>query len=296
MEKINNILVTLSFETKEQAEINHALTLAKLYNSKIVLFSVVPNLSTDEKRQISAMSPKERLQNIVAQREQKLIELAKKIKNKGYNANYIVRVGTPSTEVINQVIQSDYDLVIISTRQRKSFKETLFGSTSNAVLRNCPTPVLAIKPDHSGTYNQIMASVDISQDSNIINNKILSEAKSLAKADNSKLHALTVIAAKIPNQDGENPRDEAKMGLAALTASQNIKIPSSGLHVEVGDAAIAILEAVQRYNIDLLVMGMASRTGLMGFFIGNLAEKIMSSVDCSILTVKPDGFKSQIQH
>jgi nucleotide-binding universal stress UspA family protein len=37
-----------------------------------------------------------------------------------------------------------------------------------------------------------------------------------------------------------------------------------------------------------------ARTGLPGFFIGNTAETIISQLDCSLLAVKPPGFKTPV--
>jgi len=37
-----------------------------------------------------------------------------------------------------------------------------------------------------------------------------------------------------------------------------------------------------------------ARTGITGFFIGNSAESVLSSVNCGMLTVKPHGFETPI--
>jgi len=47
-------------------------------------------------------------------------------------------------------------------------------------------------------------------------------------------------------------------------------------------------------RIDLLVMGTVCRTGSPGLIIGNTAERVLDSVKCSVLTVKPAGFVSPI--
>lgn len=288
MQQINNILVALSFDTKEQAEINHALTLAKLYNSNITLLSVIPSLSSKEQEQISAMSPEERINKLILQRKEALSITEQSIKDDGYTASSHVTTGKPSEEIIKLASNGHHDLVIIGTRPQKNITETLFGSTSNAVLRKCPTPVLAIKPDHPEKYERIMASVDISQNPKIINNKVLSEAGFLAEADNSELHLLTVIPQKVQNSDSTT---DAKVQLDALVTAAKLDDNNVKTHVSTGNVVSVIPEHIEKHNIDLLVMGMASRTGIKGFFLGNLAEKIMSSINCSILAVKPDEFK-----
>lgn len=46
----------------------------------------------------------------------------------------------------------------------------------------------------------------------------------------------------------------------------------------------------QKKHVDVIVMGTVCRTGVAGLFTGNTADKILRQVDCSVLTVKPDGF------
>jgi universal stress protein E len=57
----------------------------------------------------------------------------------------------------------------------------------------------------------------------------------------------------------------------------------------------AIIELVNAQKIDLLVMGTMSRGGIPGLLIGNTAEKVLYHADCSVLTLKPAGFKSPVE-
>ena len=60
------------------------------------------------------------------------------------------------------------------------------------------------------------------------------------------------------------------------------------------DVSKAIVKLEKKKAIDLLVMGTVCRTGLSGFIIGNTAEKVLSEVNCSVLTVKPEGFVTPV--
>jgi len=62
-----------------------------------------------------------------------------------------------------------------------------------------------------------------------------------------------------------------------------------------GEAGTLITELVQAKAIDLIVMGTVSRAGVSGLLIGNTAEKVLHQVDCSVLTVKPEGFISPVK-
>jgi universal stress protein E len=62
-----------------------------------------------------------------------------------------------------------------------------------------------------------------------------------------------------------------------------------------GEAGVLIPELAQAKAVDLIVMGTVSRTGVAGLLIGNTAEKVLRRVDCSVLTVKPEGFISPVK-
>ena len=62
------------------------------------------------------------------------------------------------------------------------------------------------------------------------------------------------------------------------------------LHVEHARPAEYLPDLAQRVGADLVVMGTVAHTGIPGFFIGNTAERILSRLTCSALTVKPTGF------
>ena len=56
-----------------------------------------------------------------------------------------------------------------------------------------------------------------------------------------------------------------------------------------------IRKFVDDKNIDLLIMGTVARPGIPGFTVGNTAERILNHVNCSVLALKPKGWKSPIK-
>jgi nucleotide-binding universal stress UspA family protein len=42
-------------------------------------------------------------------------------------------------------------------------------------------------------------------------------------------------------------------------------------------------------------MGTVARSGTSGILIGNTAERILNSIECSVLALKPDSFVSSIK-
>ena len=73
-------------------------------------------------------------------------------------------------------------------------------------------------------------------------------------------------------------------------------VPSlpSECHILDGCPGAAVIDFVNSHGVDLLVMGSLGRSGLDGFVIGNTAEQILNQVQCSVLTLKPENFASQL--
>ena len=71
--------------------------------------------------------------------------------------------------------------------------------------------------------------------------------------------------------------------------------PHAHVHLIKGDPETLVPRVISDNKVELLVMGTLARSGIPGFFIGNIAERILNHVRCSVLAVKPDGFESPVQ-
>ncbi len=291
MKYFQNILVALDYQATEQAEIDHALILARSHDAKITFISVILPLPKDAHLEISAMSPEERLQKKITTRINELESVAECIKSHGIEVEIIAVSGTPSDEIIKQVLRKNHDLLMLSERDNSSIKNKLIGSTARQLLRKCPCPVLAVHPDHSGEYDNIMATIDVSEHKDYnntqLNEDIVYAAKAVAEADKGGLSLLNIP----PNEAAFAAHMETIHG---CLESKDIAIDDENIFLETGDPSSVIIAASKSHKTDLLVMGMLSRSGIKGFFIGNVVEKIMDSVECSILTIKPREFVSPV--
>jgi len=291
MKYFQNILVALDYQAAEQAEIDHALTLAKSHNAKVTLMSVIPPLPADAHLEISAMSPEKRLEKQIATRTTELETVAECIREHSIEVNIIAVSGIPSTEVIKQVLRNNHDLLMLSERENPSIKNKLIGGTARQLLRKCPCPVLAVHPNQSGEYDRIMATIDVSKHKDVnnddLNEAIVFAAEAVTEADNGNLSILSIP----PNEDAKAEHLEH---INTCLQSKEIAIDADHIYLVTGDPISVIVEESKKHHIDLLVMGMLSRVGITGFFIGNTVEKIMDNVECSILTIKPKEFVSPI--
>jgi universal stress protein E len=143
---------------------------------------------------------------------------------------------------------------------------------------------------------------------NTLNTKIMDLATSLAHLEQSELHI--VHAWNIPHEHLVREAHGISPGEIEKWENETRRLPQKHLddflkkydldkvkfqvHLLKGNVSNLILELVVNKRIDLIVMGTLCRTGIPGFLIGNTAERILHRVDCSVLTVKPEGFISPV--
>jgi nucleotide-binding universal stress UspA family protein len=102
--------------------------------------------------------------------------------------------------------------------------------------------------------------------------RVLAEAKRIRDRFGAELHLIHV-----GKRDQETPRKfgEALAELALPAASP--------IHYEEGDPAEAILAAVLRENIDMLIAGALEKEIVLHQFLGNVARRLVREANCSVL-------------
>lgn len=250
------------------------------------------------------------VQSLLQQEQQaRLKEVAKSVKSLGVRPSARVIIGEPFLEIIRDVIHNQRDLVIMTAEGKSGIRQRLFGSTSKRLMRKCPTPVLVLKPSREKLFRQILAAIDpeVTGDAHdTLNGLVLQLATSLAIRENAQLHivhAWSLLGESqmrriggIPDADIDRAlRDEANRRrklIEKLLLKHSVE--HYRLHLIKGDAAMVIPQLVAKLGIDLLTIGTVCRIGIPGFIIGNTAERVLDAVDCSVLTVKPEGFVSPV--
>jgi nucleotide-binding universal stress UspA family protein len=61
-----------------------------------------------------------------------------------------------------------------------------------------------------------------------------------------------------------------------------------------GQAASAIVRQAEQVRADLIVMGTHGRSGLPHMLLGSVAEKVVRTASCPVLTVRPEAFQFEM--
>jgi len=227
-----------------------------------------------------------------------------------------VLVGVPFLEVVREVLRNGHDLVIKSPEHR-DWLDRLLGSDDMHLLRKCPCPVWLIKPERQTSYRRILAAVDIDDEpKGTLSRQILEMASSLALSDTAELHVVhtwepvaeSALRGVLDTPD-ENidacVEQERRDRMAILDALIHKVVGNMGQddkkrlnlqkHLVKGRAHKEIPVVAKQIAADLVVMGTVARIGIPGFIMGNTAETILNQIDCSVLAIKPAGFKTPVK-
>ncbi len=315
MQRFKNILLFCDFESKQNQAVSRAVSLASQNQAKLTVMSVVKEVPSNMGMAITVISPDELFRMVIEGSQEKVDALVEDIRKQGVDVASVVLTGTPFIEIIRQVLRGKHDLVIMAAEGKGGIKQRLFGSTSMHLMRKCPCPVWVVKPAKRTKYKKIMAAVDVTNDFPDDNNRgslnplIMELASSLARMDDSELHVVQVwsvygegymqVRGNMSDESLQELRRKNKHEYATrldrLLSSVDMKGIISHRHMPRDmDIPKAIIKLEKKKAIDLLVMGTVCRTGLSGFIIGNTAEKVLSEVNCSVLTVKPEGFVTPV--
>lgn len=214
---------------------------------------------------------------------------------------YETLLGEPFVEITHAVQQEGYDLVISGTRGRSGWKEFFVGSTARRLIRKCPSAVWIVKAEHAEPPKVILAPSDFSD----VSRKAVLQGLWLAEKASAEFHLLHVIDSKdvpdnlmekIPDSGSvrEEINQEAAQRMESFLGSLGRDTTKVQCHLSWGDPWQEIGRIATKHHTDLIAMGTVGRSGIKGVLLGNTAERVLETCDCSILTIKPDEYVSPI--
>jgi nucleotide-binding universal stress UspA family protein len=310
MKRFQNILVVTEGMDGGVAAVKRAADLADQNSAKITLVDVVDPLPP--LLEFPGILQDEMHRSLVEDTFTKLERLAKPLRETGIEVDCKVLQGTPAEQIVGQVVAGGHDLLIKTADESPGAYGRLFGTTCRRLMRKCPCPVWIIKAGSEQRFHRVLAAVDPrppDQERDPLNIKILELATSLAEANDSELHVVYVwpywARWLSPQPDGLHEGDVDKMEhevetlqdkmLSVLIAPFRNAGQIDHVHLLKGKPGDEIAKLTEELSIELLVMGTICRTGIIGFLIGNTAERALDQVKCSVLTIKPDTFVPPVE-
>jgi nucleotide-binding universal stress UspA family protein len=298
MVEIGRILCPIDFSEASRHALEHAVLLAKWYESPITalhvmhapLFPPPPMLMAGFAESAAPAVPNHQA------REEELRAWLEPAHRVGVKTDVIVDEGNAAARILEQASSCQADLIAMGTHGLSGFERFMLGSVTEKVLRKATCPVMTVPPAAETSakvpYTRLLCPVDFSESSLAA----LRFAFSLAEEADARLTILHVF--DWPPDDGlltkrfdvpEYRRlveEEARGRLEALVTDDVRVWCKPATKVTYGKPYREILQAAESEGADLIVIGVHGRSPLDLTLFGSTTNQVVRGASCPVLTLK----------
>jgi nucleotide-binding universal stress UspA family protein len=208
-----------------------------------------------------------------------------------------VHTGIAASIILDASARSDVRLLVLGPHRKRPLRDVLEGTIAEKALaaRNCP--VLVVRNEARDPYRHVLLALDASDAS----------ASAIRAAESLVLTpamSATVVHAHRPPYEGmlysadvgpetieryaENWKRDANQAVRELLSYESDDASRYAIHIEQKPAAPGILQAIEYFSPDLLVMGTRGGGRLRRALVGSVANRVLHETDCDVLIV-PEG-------
>lgn len=298
------ILVVVDPTSEDQPAVERATWLAEHMSASLELFICDYDSDIDAGRSSTVWIDQPVRENLLSRLKDKLEALAVPLRERGLEVAVDVAWEHPLDEGIVRKIEACQPwLVAKDTHHHNVLKRTILSNTDWHLIRQCPVPLLLVKPDPIAEKPKVFAAVDplhAHDKAAELDNEIVKLAKTLTDGTGGELHVLHTFnvptaalnvpegasVARIAEEVKQRHRDVFAEFLAPHA------IPDDRAHLIEGRAYERLPEITEREGAGIIVMGAVSRRGLDRVFIGSTAERVLDRLPCDLLIVKCESTES----
>lgn len=305
MTAITRILVPTDFSAASNEAFAFAKKIAERFDASLHLVHAFedPFTTAAFAAEMYAPLPANLRDKMLRDIEQRLAERMPPEERNRFRGTTDIITGPPAKAIVEYAETLASDLIVMGTHGRGGMAHLLLGSVAERVVRSAACPVLTVRATPGRTIRRVLVPTDFSETAD----EALDYALLLAARFGASLELLHVLDDPFVTEGlaAEAYMSEAPvMRSALLREAQNrldrrvapLRSASDyegwpGLvrvdaEVLFGHGAKTIAEYAQDREVDLIVMGTHGRTGVAHLLLGSVAERLVRTAPCPVLTVR----------
>jgi nucleotide-binding universal stress UspA family protein len=300
MSQLKRIVVGHDLRAGGEVAVQSAVSLAHRCGATVKLVHVVEPYHFYQ-RVSHPLTPPYAVEEIAQKVGEKLEAMTKSPELAPVHVEYEVRTGKPFVELIIARRAWQADLLIVGGPS--GGVEQFLGSTAERVVRKALVPVLVAKKPFTTDSKVVVVPTDFSPSAK----KAAEEALSLTESFGGRVcffHALDlsyvyasaygVEMAPLPPAPLLTPEDIEGEWQAFLSSLPSLNNVTWEKHTHEGRAATAIMQYAEEKHADVIVMGTHGHGGLAHMLLGSVAEQVVRTALCPVMTVRPDAFTFEL--
>lgn len=283
MKKLRNILFYAAPDAAAPA-LARAAALAKKSDAVLTVAGVLEEIPRDLWMLVPPIGTGPVAELAAAEMLERLELLVEPLRRRGVDIDTEVLLGDPCRELVRAIERRRHDLLVVGLDARAASRRTLVR-----LLKTAPCPVSIVRGAGSAPAGSILAVVEVDQGDEtgrLLNRKVVETAAAIARLEAARLEVLCVSDVPLEVGLAQRAGGCANAAVEGLLGRLDLPTPVSRLHLERGRLAPALVEAVRRAPVDLVVLGVAARSRARGWFSGPRLETFLDELPCSLVLVR----------
>ena len=294
--ELTKLLVLIEPDSETQPALEKAKSLARLADCEIELLLTEFTTYLEDGFFFDPEQAKQMRYDLADRRMGDLEALAQPLREQGLEVSCSVAWGNPPyMETLSRIKQLQPSMVLKTTRHHSKVSRMFLTHEDWELVRYSPAPLLLVKEKHWEDNPTILVAVDpyhINDKPAALENKLITAANAFANETDGDVHLfhsawVSPLAGSYPLAPNVQKEETVLHEMAAANG-----VDGNNVHWSLDRVEESLPEAVNELGVNILVMGAVSRSKLDRFLLGSTAEKIIDSVECDVLILKPDEMPS----
>jgi universal stress protein E len=281
----------------EQPALGRAAWLAEKTGAALELFTCDYDADVDSGRIATVRIPEAGVrEQILSGQRRRLETFATPLRGRGLGVTVEVAWDYPLDEaVVRHVAAKQPWLVAKDTHHHNILQRTLLSNVDWNLIRDCPAPLLLVKPREIAAHPTVLAAIDPVHEHDKpaqLDDAIYKAGAELCAEIGGTLHLVHAIAMPLgvelpPNVQALIAAEHRRALESFLTTHP---VPGDRVHSLEGLAHQCLQHAAAEQHADFLVMGAVARRGVKKVLIGSTAARVLDRLPCDLLIIKPATF------